>query len=328
MFKRNIIDKKKVIIVGSGPAACTAAIYLSRAFLKPLVYEGLPQKDSMPGGQLMLTGLVENYPGFPNGILGPELMDNMKKQAINFGTEMVSKSIIDIDTNVYPFKLTSNDEKVSYAFSIIIATGANSRWLNLKNELRLRKLGAAISTCAICDGSLPIFKNQNLAVVGGGDTALEEALYLARIAKKVFLIHRRDKFRASKILQNLVINNPKINILWDSHIKDILGENSVEAILIKNNKEKKEMTLSIKGLFVAIGHIPNTGFLKSNLELDSKGYILLNKTSNFPSSTSKPGIFACGDVCDPYYRQAITSSAAGCIAAIDTEKWLSEKGLM
>lgn len=303
-------ETRNIIIIGSGPAGLTAAIYAARADLKPLLIEG-PQ----PGGQLTITTDVENYPGFPEGINGPELVMDMRKQAERFGTEFVYGEITAVDFSKQPFVVQSGD-KSFYSQTIIIATGASARWIGLESEKKL--MGSGVSGCATCDGFF--FKGKEIAVVGGGDTALEEAAFLTRFANKVSIIHRRDQFRASKAMQEKVFSNDKISVVWDSVVDEILGvdEGRVRGIRLKNVKNGSVTELPCEGVFIAIGHTPNTKVFKEQIELDEQGYIKLKDHT----STNIPGVFAAGDVADPHYRQAITAAGMGCMAAIDAERFL------
>ncbi|MFX0096045.1 MAG: thioredoxin-disulfide reductase [Candidatus Hodarchaeota archaeon] len=309
-----LTDVHNVIIIGSGPAGLTSALYTSRAALKPLLISGMTA-----GGQLMLTTEVENFPGFPKGILGPELMKLMREQAERFGTQFVDTDVMRIDSSSRPFKVFT-DETEYQCHALIIATGSDARWLNLPNEQKL--IGRGVSSCATCDGFF--FSNRVVAVVGGGDSAMEEALYLANLASKVSIIHRRNELRASKIMQERVLKNEKIDVIWDSIVIDVLGEENVEGVKLKNVKTNEEREIEVDGFFVAIGHIPNTKFLENHLKLDPKGYIITEKHTY----TSVEGIFAAGDVADFRYRQAITAAGSGCQAAIDADRWLQEKGLV
>ena len=318
-------EHRKVVIVGSGPAGLTAAIYAARAQLEPLVIEGEPSSNSdQPGGQLMLTTEVENYPGFVDGVMGPELMGIMRNQAIRFGAELRTAKVSRLDlSSPSPFPLwvgdPEADEPTVEADALIIATGARSLMLGCPNEDRL--LGYGVSTCATCDGFF--FREQHIAVAGGGDSALEEALFLTRFASKVTVIHRRDELRASKIMQERAFKNPKIEFLWDSVIVDVLGDTKVSGVKIKHTKSSETFELPVTGLFVAIGHEPNSRSLKGQLELEENGYV---RTIGRSSRTSVDGVFACGDVQDHIYRQAVTSAGSGCMAAIDAEHWLEERG--
>jgi thioredoxin reductase (NADPH) len=320
---------EKVVIIGSGPAGWTAAIYAARANLDPVVYEGVAKTTpslQLPGGQLMLTTEVENYPGFPKGITGPELMADFKKQAERFKTRVETLDILKCDFSKRPFELHTSEDTIVKAHSVIIATGAAANWLGLENELRLSMTGGGVSACAVCDGALPIFRNQPLAVVGGGDTAMEEASYLTKFASKVYVIHRRDSFRASKVMQKRILESAKAEPVWNSVVTDVLGQEKVEGVMLQNLATKEQRRLDVKGLFVAIGHTPNTRFLEgSGLALDEKGYI--NLADGFRSTTNIPGVFAAGDVADQVYRQAISAAGMGCKAAIDAERWLAEHGV-
>jgi len=297
-----------VIIVGSGPAGLTAAIYTSRAGLKTLVATGM-----LWGGNLMLTTEVENFPGFENGILGPELMDQMRKQAERFGAELVLENATSLDLKSKPFKVTVGNT-VHEAKAVIIAAGASAKWLGLESETRLR--GRGVSVCATCDAAF--FRNKKVVVVGGGDTALEEAFVLSRVASEVKVIHRRDKLRATKFLQEKAFENPKISFVWNSTVKEILGKNMVEGIKLHNVVSGEESVLECDGVFVAIGHNPNTEIFKDQIELDTAGYIIVKEKTR----TNIDGVFAAGDVTDPRYRQAIAAAGSGCKAAIDAEKYL------
>jgi thioredoxin reductase (NADPH) len=318
-------ERRKVIIVGSGPAGLTAAIYAARAQLEPLVIEGEPSSNSdQPGGQLMLTTEVENYPGFVDGVMGPELMGIMRNQAIRFGAELRTAKVSRLDlSSPSPFPLwigdPNADEPTVEADALIIATGARSLMLGCPNEERL--LGYGVSTCATCDGFF--FREQHIAVAGGGDSALEEALFLTRFASKVTVVHRRSELRASKIMQERAFKNPKIEFLWDSVIVDVLGDTKVSGITIQHTTSAETFELPVTGLFVAIGHEPNSALLKGQLDLEDNGYV---RTIGRSSRTSVDGVFACGDVQDHIYRQAITSAGSGCMAAIDAEHWLEEHG--
>ena len=303
-----------VIIIGSGPAGYTAALYAARANLSVLMFRGLQS-----GGQLMLTSDVENYPGFEEAILGPDLMERMEKQARRFGTEMRDEDIIRIDTSSRPFQVyPDGSDEPALGRSIIISTGASARWLGLESETNLR--GRGVSACATCDGFF--FKGKDLAVIGGGDTALEEALFLTRYASQVTVIHRRDSLRASKIMQERALKNPKIRFIWDSAVEDVLGEEAVEGLKLRNLKTGQTQTLAVQGMFVAIGHQPNTDIFKGQIEMDKQGYIIQRENT----MTNIPGVFAAGDVTDHRYRQAVTAAGDGCRAAIDAERWLEAQG--
>ena len=301
---------ENLVIIGSGPAGYTAGIYAARANLSPLCIEGYQS-----GGLLMLTSDVENFPGFPQGMMGPELMANFRKQAERFGTRFISKDVTRVDFSSYPLKVFIGSDEIQ-AKAVIIATGAATKWLGLESESRL--LGKGVSSCATCDGAF--FKGAKLVIVGGGDSAMEEATFLTRFASSVTVIHRKDTLRASKIMQERAFKNPKINFIWDSEVIEVLGQDSVTGAKIKNLKTGATSEVPCEGFFVAIGHEPNTSFLKGQLDLDPKGYVVLNHRPT--TKTSKNGVFAAGDVQDTVYRQAITAAASGCQSAIDVERYL------
>jgi thioredoxin reductase (NADPH) len=305
----------KLIILGSGPAGLTAAIYAARAILKPVVVSGREA-----GGQLMITSDVENYPGFPEGIKGPEMMALLKAQAARFGTEFLNGDVIDVDFSQRPFKLTLENKDTLSCDSLIISTGASARWLGMDSEKEYS--GRGVSACATCDGFF--FRDQDVAVVGGGDTALEEALYLANICKSVTLIHRRDEFRGSKIMQKRAVDHEKISIFWNTVIDEVLGNPvaGMTSLKVKHVKTEKVTEHPITGLFIAIGHLPNTRLFKDKLDLNEDGYV---KVTSGTTYTSVEGVFASGDVQDHVYRQAVTAAGTGCMAAIDAERWLSEQ---
>lgn len=311
----------KVAIVGSGPAGLTAAIYTSRADLAPVVIEGEPSSTTdQPGGQLMLTTEIENFPGFIDGIMGPELMANFRSQAQRFGATFDTTKVARADFSQRPFKLWTNsqegDDPAYLADSVIISTGARSLLLNLDRETEL--IGHGVSTCATCDGFF--FRDQDIAVVGGGDSAIEEATFLTKFAKSVTIIHRRKELKASKIMQDRAFANPKISFIWDSTVTELHGEKSLTGITITNRITGEISNLAVTGLFVAIGHLPNTNIFKGQITMDELGYI----TTHSGTATNIDGVFACGDVQDHIYRQAITAAGSGCMAAIDLEKWLKE----
>ncbi|MSR22001.1 MAG: thioredoxin-disulfide reductase [Gemmatimonadetes bacterium] len=312
---------EEIVIVGSGPAAWTAATYAARARLDPLVFEGAPSREMIPGGQLMFTTEVENYPGFPDGVDGQSLMLSMRAQAVRFVTRIATDDIVKLDAGGQPFILTSAEGTEVRARAVVVATGARANWLGLKNERRLAETGGGVSACAVCDGALPAFRNQVLAVVGGGDSAMEEATYLTKFAKEVVIIHRRDAFRASPIMVERVLKNEKIRVEWNAVVTEVLGDDFVTGIRVRNGEAGEERVIEVGGFFVAIGHTPNTGFLKGVVTLDDKGYVVTAKA--WRTETSVPGIFAAGDVMDPYYRQAITAAGTGCMAALEAERWLS-----
>jgi thioredoxin reductase (NADPH) len=310
----------QLIIIGSGPAGLTAAIYAARASLAPHVLEGEPSSTSdQPGGQLMLTTDVENYPGFPQGVMGPELMMGFREQAERFGATMETVKASRVDLSERPFKVWVGDpeaETPTYtAQALIVATGAKSLMLNLPNETEL--IGHGVSTCATCDGFF--FRDQDIAVVGGGDSAIEEATFLTKFARTVTIIHRRDELRASKIMQDRAFANDKIEFLWDSQVEEIVGAETVEGLVVANTKNGERSKLDVTGLFVAIGHRPNTDLFAGQLEMKENGYLVTQAPS---SNTSVDGVFGCGDVQDDVYRQAVTSAGSGCTAAIDAERWL------
>ncbi len=304
---------EKVIIIGSGPAGYTAAVYSSRANLNPLMIEG-----EEAGGQLMITSDVENYPGFSGGVTGPALMDEMRKQAERFGTRMIRKNVTKTDFSARPFKVWIGQE-LHHADTVIISTGATAKYLGLPSEKAYYNKG--VSACATCDGAF--FKNMEVAVIGGGDTAMEEANFLTRFASKVYIIHRRDSFRASKVMAERSLKNPKIQPIWDTEVLEVVGDQFVSGLKIRNLKTGAASELKVQGMFLAIGHRPNTDVFGGQLELDQTGYI---KTKSHSSYTSIDGVFAAGDVQDHVYRQAITAAGTGCMAAIDAERWLESIG--
>ena len=311
-------NARNVIIVGSGPAGLTAAVYTARANLAPLVIEGEPSSTSdQPGGQLMLTTDVENYPGFPEGIMGPELMNRFREQAERFGAEFITEKVTKVDFSGRPFRVWVRDTMYE-AEAVIVSTGAQALMMGLEAESRL--IGHGLSTCATCDGFF--FRGQHIAVVGGGDSAMEEAIFLTRFAEKVLVIHRRDTLRASKIMQERAFANPKIEFIWDSVVVDLLGTDRLEGAVIENVKTGEQTTLDVTGLFVAIGHRPNTDLFAGVLDMDENGYLI---TAPGSTATNAEGVFAAGDVQDHTYRQAVTAAGSGCMAAIDAERWLESK---
>lgn len=347
---------EKVTIIGSGPAGWTAAIYAARATLNPIVYEGAfnednRQKGTLPLGQLSLTTEVENFPGFPagdmtayldasisrdkrqymaphrgHGVSGPELMELMRQQAVNFGTRVVTDDIVDIDTSKQPFRLRTLEGREFDSHAVIIATGARANYLGLPSEDRFKNMG--VSACAVCDGALPRFRNKPVVVVGGGDSAMEEATFLTKFASVVYIVHRRDSFRASRIMAERALSNHKIVVKWNSTIDEVLGDNTrgVTGVRIRGTTDPdRTEDLEVTGYFAAIGHTPNTDFLRGQLQTNSKGYLVW--TTPQRTYTSVEGIFAAGDVADDYYRQAITAAGTGCMAALDAERWLASRGI-
>ncbi len=308
------MEKVECLIIGSGPAGYTAAIYAARADMKPVVYEGL-----QPGGQLTITTDVENYPGFPDGIMGPEMMENFKAQAVRLGADVRFGMVTSVEFKQGgPQKVIVDGSHEIEAEAVIISTGASAKWLNLPSEQRLN--GSGVSACAVCDGFF--YRGSDVAIVGAGDTACEEASYLAKICSKVYMIVRKDEFRASKAMQHRVMNTPNIEVLFNSETDEVLGDKAVEAVRVKNNKTGDMREIPIKGFFVAIGHQPNTDIFKPFIEMDEQGYIITEKGS---SRTNVEGVFCAGDAQDKIYRQAVTAAGSGCMAALDAERWLSAK---
>ncbi len=315
---------ENVVIIGSGPTGYTAAIYTARANLQPLVLEGEPSQQILPGGQLMTTTEIENFPGFPEGVSGPELMDLLKKQAGRFGTRFLYRTATAVDFSRRPFVIHSGSETFETK-SVIIATGAGARYLGLDSERQY--LNHGVSACATCDGALPRFRNKPIAVVGGGDTAMEEALFLAAFASKIHVVHRRDAFRASRIMSNRVMNHPKIAVEWNSIVDEILGNDNdgVTAIRLTDVIAGKKRDVAVTGVFVAIGHKPNSEVFAGVIDTDKEGYIVTRHNSTY---TNVPGVFAAGDVQDRVYRQAITAAGSGCMAALDCIRWLEAEALV
>ncbi len=307
-------EHRRVLIIGSGPAGYTAAIYCARAELEPLVLAGLNF-----GGQLMITTDVENYPGYPDGVSGPVMMEELQKQAERFGTEILFEDAMRVDFSNRPFKVETDNTKYT-ADTVIVATGASARWLGIESEKRLVNMG--VSACATCDGAL--FRNKPMAVVGGGDTAMEEALFLTRFATKVTIIHRRGELRASKIMQQRVLTNEKIEMAWHSEVDEVLGDEFVTAVRLKDVRDGSTREVEIEALFIAIGHQPNTSLFRGVLALETTDYL---KVDPGTARTSIEGVFACGDVADSVYRQAVTAAGTGCMAAIDAERWMAEQGI-
>jgi len=330
---------EKLVIIGSGPAAWTCAIYAARANLNPLVYEGAiseenRQRGTLPLGQLNLTTEVENFPGFPEGILGPELMIRSREQAARFDTRIITEDIISVDLKRQPFTVADSAGQSVEAHAVVIATGASANYLGLESEHQYKNHG--VSACAVCDGALPRFRNQPLVVVGGGDSAAEEGTYLAKFASTIHLVHRRDSLsRASPIMAKRLLGHPKVKPVWNSVVEDVLGEQvtavtgetlpNMTGVRVKNLKTGDHTTLKAAGMFLAIGHTPNTQFLKGQLELDPKGFVVLKDP--FRTTTSVEGVFAAGDVADPTYKQAVTAAGMGCKAALDAERWLAARGI-
>lgn len=304
------------LIIGSGPAAYSAAIYAARADLKPVVIEG-----PKPGGQLMDTTDVDNYPGYPDGRTGPEMMEDLKKQAQRFDTDVRSGWVTKVDFTGPIHKVWVDEKTEIHARTVIIATGASAKWLGLPNEMRLRDLGGGVSACAVCDGFF--YRGHTVAMVGAGDTAAEEATYLAKLAKKVYMLVRRDEFRASKAMVHRVENSPNIEVLYNHEVRDVLGDGTVEGVVIENNKTGEKRNLEVTGLFIAIGHKPATELFKGWLDMDEMGYL---KHTPDRTSTKIPGVFVAGDCADHVYRQAVTSAGTGCMAALDAERWLAAQG--
>ncbi|MEN8041239.1 MAG: thioredoxin-disulfide reductase [Actinomycetota bacterium] len=303
---------EKVLIIGSGPAGLTAAIYAARADLEPLMIEGMER-----GGQLMITTDVENYPGFPDGVMGPDLMEQMRKQAERFGTRIISSDVTEVDFSQRPFKVSVGQD-VYTSETVIVSTGASARWLGVEGEERLRGFG--VSACATCDGFF--FRDKELLVIGGGDTALEEALFLTKFASRVTVVHRRDEFRASPIMADRVMDHPKIDVLWDTVVDEIVGDSLVTGATLRNVKTEEITDFAAEGVFVAIGHTPNTKVFGDQLDLDEAGYLF---TDPGTTNTSVEGVFAAGDVTDKIYRQAVTAAGMGCQAALDAQRWLHDQ---
>ena len=318
-------DIERVVIIGSGPAGWTAAIYAARANLQPLLYEGAPSQEMIPGGQLMFTTDVENYPGYPEGVQGQDMMADFKKQAVRFETRVITDDIVKCELDKTPFVLHEESGETVKAHSVIVATGAKAKWLWLDNEQRLATSGGGVSACAVCDGALPVFRDEHLMVVGGGDTAVEEASYLTKYAGKVTIIHRRDELRASKIMQQRAFENPKIEFAWNKQVIDVHGDEFITGVKMKDTKTGDETDVDCKGLFIAIGHQPNTKFLDGQITTDESDYIVHAQPGT--TRTNIEGVFAVGDVADKMYRQAVTAAGSGCMGALDAERWLAAKGV-
>ncbi len=315
------METHSVVIIGSGPAGYTAAIYAARANLKPVLFEGF--YSGLAGGQLMTTTEVENFPGFPEGITGPDLMDHMKKQAVRFGTKILREDVKDVDLSSRPFLIKGSKSQMK-AHTIIIATGATAKRLDIEGTRDGEFWQRGVTACAVCDGAMPIFRDKDLYVVGGGDTAMEEALFLTKFGKMVYIVHRRDEFRASKIMADRVLSHPKIKVIWNHVVAKVEGDSVVESVTIEDVNTKKQEKREAAGLFFAIGHEPNTKFLRGQVQTNEYGYLV---TKDALSHTSCEGVFAAGDVHDFRYRQAITAAGAGCKSALDAEKYLVEQGI-
>ncbi len=315
---------EQVVIIGSGPAGWTAAIYAARADLSPLVIEGAASRTMVPGGQLMFTTEVENYPGFPESVTGIQMMEDFRAQAVRFDTRVITEDVAEVDFSVRPFLLKTSGGTEIESDAVIIATGANANWIGLDNEERLAQSGGGVSACAVCDGALPHFRNQVIAIVGGGDSAMEDALYMAKFAKEVVVIHRREELRASKIMQERAFTEEKIRFEWNQTVVDIVGDDVITGALLRDTVTAEERLLEVGGLFVAIGHSPNTGFLNGQVALKPNGFV--ETATLWRTNTSVPGVFAAGDVMDDFYKQAVTAAGTGCMAALDAERWLAHGG--
>jgi thioredoxin reductase (NADPH) len=315
---------EQIVIIGSGPAAWTAAIYAARADLSPLVVEGAASRTMVPGGQLMFTTEVENYPGFPEGVTGIEMMADFKAQAVRFDTRVIDEDVAEVDFSVRPLLLKTGGGTEIESDTVVIATGANANWIGLENEERLAQSGGGVSACAVCDGALPHFRNQVVAVVGGGDSAIEDAMYMAKFAKEVVVIHRRDELRASKIMQERAFAEDKIRFEWNQTVVDVLGDDVITAVRLRDTQTDEERELEVGGLFVAIGHDPNTGFLNGQVALKENGFV--DTATSWRTETSVPGVFAAGDVMDDFFKQAVTAAGTGCMAALEAERWLAHGG--
>ena len=315
---------EQVAIIGSGPAAWTAAIYAARADLSPLVIEGAVSRAMVPGGQLMFTTEVENYPGFPEGVTGIDMMADFRAQAVRFDTRVITEDVAEVDFSVRPFLLKTSGGTEIESDAVIIATGANANWIGLENEERLAQSGGGVSACAVCDGALPHFRNQVIAIVGGGDSAMEDALYMAKFAKEVVVIHRREELRASKIMQERAFAEERIRFEWNQTVVDVLGDDVITGVLLRDTVTAEERLLEVGGLFVAIGHDPNTGFLNGQVALKDNGFV--ETATSWRTATSVPGVFAAGDVMDDFFKQAVTAAGSGCMAALEAERWLAHGG--
>ena len=315
---------EQVVIIGSGPAGWTAAIYAARAQLSPLVIEGAGSRTMIPGGQLMFTTEVENYPGFPEGVTGIQMMTDFREQAVRFDTRVITEDVAEVDFSVRPFLLKTSGGTEIESDAVIIATGANANWIGLDNEERLAQSGGGVSACAVCDGALPHFRNQVIAIVGGGDSAMEDALYMVKFAKEVVVIHRREELRASKIMQERAFAEEKIRFEWNQTVVDVLGDDVITGVRLRDSVTDEERELEVGGLFVAIGHDPNTAFLNGQVALKDNGFV--ETPTSWRTTTSVPGVFAAGDVMDDFFKQAVTAAGTGCMAALEAERWLSHGG--
>ena len=315
---------EQVVIIGSGPAGWTAAIYAARAQLSPLVIEGAGSRTMIPGGQLMFTTEVENYPGFPEGVTGIQMMTDFREQAVRFDTRVITEDVAEVDFSVRPFLLKTSGGTEIESDAVIIATGANANWIGLDNEERLAQSGGGVSACAVCDGALPHFRNQVIAIVGGGDSAMEDALYMAKFAKEVVVVHRREELRASKIMQERAFAEEKIRFEWNQTVVDVLGDDVITGVRLRDSVTEEERELEVGGLFVAIGHDPNTAFLNGQVALKDNGFV--ETPTSWRTTTSVPGVFAAGDVMDDFFKQAVTAAGTGCMAALEAERWLSHGG--
>ncbi len=315
---------EQVVIIGSGPAGWTAAIYAARAQLSPLVIEGAGSRTMIPGGQLMFTTEVENYPGFPEGVTGIQMMTDFREQAVRFDTRVITEDVAEVDFSVRPFLLKTSGGTEIESDAVIIATGANANWIGLDNEERLAQSGGGVSACAVCDGALPHFRNQVIAIVGGGDSAMEDALYMVKFAKEVVVVHRREELRASKIMQERAFAEEKIRFEWNQTVVDVLGDDVITGVRLRDSVTDEERDLEVGGLFVAIGHDPNTAFLNGQVALKDNGFV--ETPTSWRTTTSVPGVFAAGDVMDDFFKQAVTAAGTGCMAALEAERWLSHGG--
>jgi len=315
---------EQVVIIGSGPAGWTAAIYAARAQLSPLVIEGAGSRTMIPGGQLMFTTEVENYPGFPEGVTGIQMMTDFREQAVRFDTRVITEDVAEVDFSVRPFLLKTSGGTEIESDAVIIATGANANWIGLDNEERLAQSGGGVSACAVCDGALPHFRNQVIAIVGGGDSAMEDALYMVKFAKEVVVVHRREELRASKIMQERAFAEEKIRFEWNQTVVDVLGDDVITGVRLRDSVTDEERELEVGGLFVAIGHDPNTAFLNGQVALKDNGFV--ETPTSWRTTTSVPGVFAAGDVMDDFFKQAVTAAGTGCMAALEAERWLSHGG--